>query len=310
MDVKHLQALIGVADFGGFSAAAEVLGTVQSNVSTHVARLERELDAVLIDRATGRLTDVGEVVVVRARRLVSELDAIVADVSAMRDQIRGRIRLGVIGTAGRWLVPLIFEAVQSRYPLVHLTITDGTNTLLEPQILNGQLDLAIVTMPVASDELRTTPLFQEELVLVAPSKGETAKLFREASLPWSKLAQIPLILPAPGTSLRQEIDSAAAKGGVALTPIMELDGVRMIASMVFDGHGAAILPATAVPKTLRDTYSMVAIEGLPPRLVSVALRSRGFPGAPIRALVDLLHEIVGNSTNRPSGLVEAQPQRR
>ena len=62
MELKHLQALLGIADTGSFSAAAASIGTVQSNVSAHVARLERELDVQLVDRASGRLTEEGEVV--------------------------------------------------------------------------------------------------------------------------------------------------------------------------------------------------------------------------------------------------------
>ena len=53
MELKHLQALMGIADTGSFSAAATSIGTVQSNVSAHVARLERELDVQLVDRASG-----------------------------------------------------------------------------------------------------------------------------------------------------------------------------------------------------------------------------------------------------------------
>ena len=60
MDLRQLNALLAVADTGSFSAAARSLHTVQSNVSTHVARLERELDAILVDRATGSLTEEGD----------------------------------------------------------------------------------------------------------------------------------------------------------------------------------------------------------------------------------------------------------
>ena len=84
MELKHLQALMGIADTGSFSAAAASIGTVQSNVSAHVARLERELDVQLVDRASGRLTEEGEVVIERARRVMNELEAMVADVTALR----------------------------------------------------------------------------------------------------------------------------------------------------------------------------------------------------------------------------------
>src|SRR5216683_2251972 len=141
MDLRQLAALVAVAEHRSFSAAADALHTVQSNVSTHVARLEKELGVQLVDRQSGQLTDEGQAVVDRARRIAAELDALVSDVAALRDGVA-------------------------------------------------------------------------------------------------------LLLPAPGTSLRDDIDRAAAESGIVLVPKAELDGVRLIASLTFDGHGPAILPAT------------------------------------------------------------------
>jgi len=308
MELKHLQALVGIADTGSFSAAAEALGTVQSNVSAHVARLERELDVTLVDRSTGRLTEEGQVVVTRARRMMAELDAIVSDVVSMRSQVRGRVRLGMIGTTGRWLVPQLFARLRQRYPEVVLTVTDGTNTTLEPQLLNGQLDLAVVTMPVPSDELSASPLFDEDLVLVVARNHPLAKA--ERPLPMAALGDLELVLPSPGTALREEIDAAAGFAGVVLHPLMELDGLRMIASLTFDGHGPSVLPATAVPERLRDQFELLGIEGLPRRRVGVALRVRGLPSAAARALIDLLYAVVQDESAVPGGLHPALPARR
>src|SRR5688572_8914968 len=76
MDVRQLSALVAIADHGTFSAAARALFTVQSNVSSHIARLEKELGVVLVDRAQGGLTDDGARVVERARRVLREIDDI------------------------------------------------------------------------------------------------------------------------------------------------------------------------------------------------------------------------------------------
>src|SRR5918998_3252322 len=111
MDLRQLAALTAVPATGPFPAAADVLPTVQSNDSTHVARLERELGATLVDRAAGRLTEEGEVVVARARRIRTELDALVADVASLRDEIAGSVSLGVIGTTGRWFMPPLLSAM-------------------------------------------------------------------------------------------------------------------------------------------------------------------------------------------------------
>src|SRR5260370_22941222 len=95
MDLRQLNALVAVADHGTFSAAADALHTVQSNVSTHVARLERELGVTLIDRGAGGLTEEGELVVQRGRRVMAELDALVVDVSALRHGGQRTPRLGL-----------------------------------------------------------------------------------------------------------------------------------------------------------------------------------------------------------------------
>src|SRR5579872_3663423 len=139
MDLRQLSALVGVAETGSFSAAARAMHTVQSNVSTHIARLERELGAPLVDRTTGTLTPEGQVVVRRARHIQVELDAIVADVAAVRDEVAGLVRIGCIGTVGRWLVPLVLERVTREHPKIRVQVVDATTTSLVPQLLADNL---------------------------------------------------------------------------------------------------------------------------------------------------------------------------
>jgi DNA-binding transcriptional LysR family regulator len=300
MELRHLQALVGIAEHGSFSAAAEALGTVQSNVSAHVARLERELGAPLVDRSSGQLTEEGEIVVARARRMLVEMVALVADVSAMRQEVVGTVRAGMIGTTGRWLVPRLFSMLRERHPRVQMTVADGTSANLEPRVINGQLDLAVVSLPVIGDELVATPLFEEDLMLVVSVDHRFATADRP--LPLAALTELELVLPLPNTALRDEIDSALRRAGVTLKPAMELDGIRMIASLTFDGFGPAILPATAVPRHMRERFELVPLEGLPRRRVGVAQRRRGLPSAPTRAVIELLNRVANDQHERPEGL--------
>ncbi len=153
MEIRQLEALIGIAEHGSFSSAAESLGTVQSNISNRIARLEADLGTPLVDRTTGALTESGVIVVERARRIVGELRAIASDVSELNAEIRGQVTLGMIGTAGRWVVPLLLEGVRAKYRHINLRISEGTNSALEPRLVNGQLDLAVLAWPVLADEL-------------------------------------------------------------------------------------------------------------------------------------------------------------
>ena len=299
MEIRQLEALVGIADHGTFSAAAEVLGTVQSNISTRIARLENQLGTELVNRATGSLTESGEIVVLRARRILSELGAIASDVSELSAEIHGKVSLGMIGTAGRWIVPLLLEAQRRTYPHIALRITEGSNSTIEPQLVHGQLDIAVLAWPALADELSEVDLFSEDLVVIVDRNHEIA---RNESITLAQLAQYELMLPLSGTPIRREIDEACREQGVELHPMIEVDGLRTIASMTFDGHGPSILPATMLSTHLRDKFVAVHIANLRRRRVILVSRRFGFPAAPVRAIHALLLDVVKTTVNVPDGV--------
>lgn len=299
MDIKQLTALVAVAEGGSFSAAARALHTVQSNVSTHVARLERELGATLVDRGSGQLTEEGQVVVDRARHIQAEVAAIAADVAALHDEITGSVRIGCIGTVGRWLVPLVLGRVTEQFPRVRVVIVDATTTSLVPQLLSDNLDLAVVNLPISDPDLVTVPIFEEDRLVIAPHGHPLAD---RGSVSLKELAEHELLLEPKGTSFRDELDMEAAAVGVELRPFAEVDGLRLITSLVFQGFGAAIIPATAAPPWLEGSWERVAVEGLARRSVGLAKRRRGLPSAPARVLEQLVRDVVAEDGDDHEGV--------
>ncbi len=289
MDLRQLAALVAIADHGGFSAAARALHTVQSNVSTHVARLERELGVTLVDRSSGTTTPEGEAVVSRARRIQVELDALVADVASVHWEVSGTARIGIIGTTARWLTPRLLESMADTYPGVHVVVVDATTTSLLPQLDAGRLDLAVVALPLAEPDIEASPLFAEDLVVVAPRDHELAG---RTSLTVTELAEHELLLEPPGTAFRDDLDRQARAAGVELRSKAEVDGMRLLATLAIEGFGAAILPASATPRWYGGEFSRVAVTGVTGRSVGIARRRRGMPSAPARALREVLLEVV------------------
>lgn len=289
MDLRQLTALVAVSEAGSFSAAARALHTVQSNVSTHIARLERELGVTLVDRSSGSLTEEGHAVASRARHIQGELEALASDVAALRDEVSGTVRLGCIGTSARWLVPLLLEAVTRAHPKVHVIVVDATTTSLVPRLLAGELDLAIVNLPITQPDLVAEHLFDEDRVLIAPDGHPLAELER-VSL--TELAAHELLLEPSGTTFRDELDREATAAGVELRARAEVDGLRLIATLAFQGFGAAIVPATAAPAWLGGSWRRVPIDGLERRSVGLARRQRGLLSAPARALHDAVTAVV------------------
>ncbi len=292
MEIKQLRAILAVHEKGSFSQAAELLGTVQSNVSAHVARLENELNAVLIDRSTMRLTPEGEAVVSRAYRAISEISAVWDDLRSLNATLSGTVRLGIIGTTARWITPQLYTRLQETNPSIRLIVHDGTSTTLNQLLVTGRLDIGVMTLPAASQELTSSPLFTEKIALVVPRNNDP---FPEAdSIPMSKLDNLDLLLPAPGTTFRSELEEVAANFNITLKPAAELDGIRLIASLAFDGNGLALLPISAVPAHLKDRIRLITVEGIAPRVVGLAWRLRSMPSASTKAVISLLEEITAH----------------
>lgn len=289
MDLRQLHALLAVAEHHSFSAAARALHTVQSNVSTHVARLEQEVGSTLIDRAEGELTVEGEIVADRARRIIAELRAIEDDLVALRDDVSGQVRTGVIGTTARWLVPALLNGVSTEFPRIELRVIEATTTSLLPQLLNDRLDLAVVNLPVDHPDVETEVLFTEERIIVAPTDHPLAETDR---VDLSALGEHPILLPPQGTAFRDEIDTDARRAGVTLTAKAEVDGLRLLTSLAFEGFAPALVPASAAPAWLGGDWKRVQVDGLSPRIVGLATPKRTSPSAPTRALGELIRRIV------------------
>lgn len=297
MDIRQLNALVAVVDHGTFSSAAKALHTVQSNVSTHIARLERDLGVTLIDRSTSTLTEEGQVVVARARRVQAELEAIKLDVTALRDEVSGVVRMGVIGTTGRWLLPRLLDAVSMAHPRVRIQVVDATTTSLLPQVVGGSLDGAIVNLPIDHPDLDVSPLFEEEPMLVAPPDHPLAAY--DVVEP-QDLGKYPLLLSPQGVAFRDALDDDLKRFGIELTPKAEVDGMRLLESLAADGFGASVLPASAT--TSAGNWKRVPVRGLAPRVVGLVSNRRVPPSATSRAVRAVLFDVVRTHADEQDGI--------
>ncbi|MEE3102546.1 MAG: LysR family transcriptional regulator [Actinomycetota bacterium] len=289
MDLRQLNHLIAVAEHQSFSAAARALHTVQSNVSTHVAKVEKELGAALIDRHTMQPTAEGRAVLERARRIRTELQAINDDIVSMRHEVAGEVRIGCIGTTGRWMASPLLGRLAERHPALRPVLVDATTTSLTPRVLDGDLDMAIVNTPVVEAGLESEPLFDEERIIVAPADHPLAD---RGTIDVADLAEHPVMLTPRGTTFRDAIDQELAAAGVRLTAAAEVDGLRLLASLAYQGYAPALLPASAVSGYPDGNWSLVHVEGLARRSVGLVRNRRTTPSMPIRAAREVVLDVI------------------
>ncbi len=300
MEFRHLDALVAIAEEGSFTAAADVLATVQSNVSEHVRQLEAELGAQLLVRSRrgASTTECGDRVLEGARRIRRELEALRVDISMLQGLEAGESGFGIVGTAARWLVPRLVRDLRLRAPGIRLRVTEGASERLVSEVLGGVLAQAIVTEPVTERRVIAETILEEELVAVVPLD---AKLPRPP-VPLEALLELGLVLPPPINPLRAEVEQAARNQGLPFAVTVEVEGIRLIADLVAAGAGASVLPQTAVPPEL-TTVRTLALANMPPRRLALVNARETQLSLADRAVRECVLELVASQDSpvRPVG---------
>ncbi|HEX9497951.1 MAG TPA: LysR family transcriptional regulator [Mycobacterium sp.] len=252
MLLRQLEYFVAVARERHFARAAESCYVSQPALSTSIAKLERELSVTLINRGQNfeGLTPEGERLVVWAKRVLAEHDALKAEAAAMRSGITATLRLGtgptVSTTAG-----LPVAAFCALHPLARVKVCSRlSSTELLRQLRNFELDAAIAHFgPDDQSGLEVVPLYEEQYVLLV--SGE--QLVPPArTITWAEAAQLPLALLTPDMRFRQSIDKAFASSGAVAAPQVETDSVASLYAHVATGAWASVVPHTwlrAMPVT-------------------------------------------------------------
>ncbi len=290
MELRHLDALVAIDDHRSFTAAADALHTVQSNISDMIRQLEAELGVTLLvrNRRGATPTEFGAVVLERARRIHGELAAMRQDVSMLLGLEAGHATLGVVGTTSRWLVPELVATLRREAPSVALRINEGASERLGAEVAEREIAQAVLTEPVTDARLVVEHLLIEDLVALVPRS--LAASFT-VPVPLAALAAHPLVLPPVGNPLRDEVESEAHEQGLELTVPVEIEGVRLIADLVGAGAGVSIIPETAVPTDTPDVRSLAIADVPPRRLALVSARGSQLSMAD-RAVRDVVLRIV------------------
>lgn len=290
MEIRHIDTLIAIEEAGTFTAAADTLRTVQSNVSEQVRQLEAELGVTLLARGRGGATptESGRVVLARGRRIRREMELLHEELAALTGLRVGNATFGVVGTASRWLVPQLVAHLREIAPGIRLLVHEGASERLLAEVLSQELAIAVVTAPATDSRIVFEHLADEPMVGLAPIDADLPA----GPLKVTDLARLRLVLPPEVNPLRGEIEQAAAKLGVHLDVPVEVEGIRLIADLVAAGAGIAVLPETAVPPNLENLRTF-EIADLPPRQLGLAMLKNAPLSLADRAVRDAVLEIVG-----------------
>jgi DNA-binding transcriptional LysR family regulator len=143
IDLRRMRAVVEVARTQAITTAAEALGVTQSAVSRTVAEVEEALGQRLFDRLPRgiQLTEAGELFVARAKRVLVDVDDLVAEVAVARNRVSGRLRLGI--AASGWHAKTALLAFIRAHPAVAVETVHASDQALYPKLLHGEIDLIL-----------------------------------------------------------------------------------------------------------------------------------------------------------------------
>src|SRR5918999_495306 len=171
VDLRQLRALRAVVRERGFHAAAAELGYTQSAISQQIAGLERTVGQRLIDRPDGRsaagLTPAGRVLLDHAEAVFARLDAAARDLDDLATGAAGVVRVGYFTSAGTTIVPATLELLRERRPQLRVELDERCcDAELQRSVIVGDLDVALVILPLAEPALDSVELLEEPYVAV------------------------------------------------------------------------------------------------------------------------------------------------
>lgn len=194
LELRHLHALLAVADEGTFSRAAARLGYTQSAVSQQIGALERMVGAPLFDRPGGprpvELTEAGHALVDHARGVLSRLGAAQAELAAISAGERGRIRIGTVQSVGTQVLPALLSQFRDRRPGVEVVLRESHDVLvLMRAVAEGELDVTFTEVD-ADPRFQYRHMLDDPFVLVAPRESAEAS---RTSITLDALTGLPMI---------------------------------------------------------------------------------------------------------------------
>ena len=253
MTLTELKYIVAVARERHFGRAAEACFVSQPTLSVAIRKLEDELGVTLFERGGAEVgvTAIGQRIVAQAQKVLEESASIKEIARQGHDPLAGPLRVGVIHTVGPYLLPRLVPLQISRTPQMPLLLQENFTAKLVELLRQGEIDCAIMALPLPEAGLVIQPLYDEPFVVAVPHSHPWAGRKVVAA---QELKQQTMLLLGSGHCFRDQVLEvcpelarfSAASDGIQRT--FEGSSLETIRHMVAAGIGITVLPVTAVPE--------------------------------------------------------------
>lgn len=244
LKLKDLRYLVALADERHFGRAAARAFVSQPTLSAQLKKLEGYLGVQLIERRPRQitLTEAGEQVVARARRILEASDEVVTLARSHRDPLAGRLRLAFLPTIGPYLLPRVAPKIRRALPRLELRLYEYQTAQMLDKLRGGEIDLGILALPVDLEGLQSRVLYEEPFTVALP---ERHRLAQKASIRLADLESETLLLLEDGHCLRDQALEVCSRVAVNEKQDFRATSLETLRQMVASGAGITLLPELA-----------------------------------------------------------------
>lgn len=287
--LRQLRYLIALAEHLHFTKAAEYCFVTQSTLSAGIKELEEILGPALVerDKHSVQLTEAGSLVVARARELIAAAEDLVEEARALAAPMQGLLRLGAIPTIAPFLLPPLLTELRAAEPDLKLALREDMTANLLDRLRSGQLDLALIALPVDVSGLHVTTLFDDELWLVGPKQDAALKARTEVGP--NELSER-LLLLEEGHCLREHALAACAARDKLRADEIAATSLLTLLQMVESGLGLALIPELALRAGILAGANLSAktLAEAPTREIALVSRKTNPRGAEAALIAEFL----------------------
>lgn len=250
LSLRDLEYVVAVADLGSFMRAAERCHVTQPSLSVQIRRVEERLDTVIFERTTRRilLTEQGAYLVDQMRKVLVEGRRLLDMALRPQRSFGGTLRLSAISTLGPYYFPHVLAGIQKSYPDALLELSEGKTDELVQALHRGELDVVLMSAPVADAQLSCVAIFQEPFRLACredhPANAGKGDL-------WASLDPQERLLLEEGHCLREQALAACNDVAPAQRQGTSLETLRY---MVAAGEGCTLMPQLATTQVKGMRY--------------------------------------------------------
>ncbi|ODT17132.1 MAG: LysR family transcriptional regulator [Hyphomicrobium sp. SCN 65-11] len=302
--LDKLEFMIALAREKHFGRAAESCGVAQPTLSQGIQQLEEMLNVPLVKRSSRFLgfTPEGERVLVWARRLVGDAQAMRKEILGMQQGQGAQLRIAAM-PAAMPLVASLTAPFQLRNPTVRFTLLTRTSDEIMSLLHEREIDAGVRYMSSApSGDVDEVPLYEERYLLLTTAGGRYGDA---TEIAWSELAALPLCLFAPSLQQRRIIDEALRRRGVEVRPAIETDSILALTTHVRTGRWVSVV-SSLVGDAIDLSGSLRVVPIVDPEVVSSIglVVSKRFPLQP--AMAALMAEARRGFTYEPASQLDGQ----